>query len=116
MWMNEALVPRAAAGTHPFQAGGRDQTFLACGVFVLRVSIELIRQRRDARMRVPPETCAWLHSAADMIEKHKRLDRFADITRAHHPANEAMLVTANPLHNLAWTNHCTNMSPPRAAG
>jgi hypothetical protein len=51
-----------------------------------------------------------------MIKKYKRLDRFADITGAHHPANKPMFVTANPLHSLAWTNHGTNMGLRRAAG
>jgi hypothetical protein len=99
------LVPSTTACAHPLKPGCLHEAILPSGVFVRRVGIQLISQRRNPRVRMKAEARPLWHLAVDVIQKDKRLKVMSEVTGADQPSDKAMLLTGGAKNDLARAAH-----------
>src|ERR1700734_4163995 len=98
---HSAGVPDAAAGAHPLDTAGLDDAFAAGGLLVEGLSGNDEGQGRDSRVRMKAEFWCCCRIGFEVIEKHERLDLFADVTRADQPGEATVRVSTRAKGNLS---------------
>src|SRR5580704_99360 len=97
-----AAMPHAAAGLHPLDAAGGQQAGCAVRVFILHTALGEVGEGRDARMRVQPEALEGDSIVVKEIEEHERLQKPAEVRRAHQTGYGSIAGTPGAPNDLTY--------------
>src|SRR4029077_6865548 len=97
--VHSAGVPDAAACAHPLDTAGLDYTFAVGGLLVERLPGQNERQGRYPGMGMEAEFRARRRIGFEVMEKHERLDQFADIARTDQAGDGPVRVSTRSQNN-----------------
>src|SRR5207244_12558940 len=107
-----AAVPGAACGLEPLDPDSGQEPGRAGRVFVTDAALPEVSERRDARMRVPPEAGKRTSLGIEQIEKDEGLETFAEVGRAHQAGDGSVTAAMRPMCDLTrpLLNRCGGSS------
>src|ERR1700745_2957576 len=97
--VHSAGVPDAAARAHPLATAGLDNAFAVAGLRVERLPGQNERQGRYSGMGMEAEFRGPRGIRLEVVEKHERLDQFADIARTDQTGDGPVRVSTRAKRN-----------------
>src|SRR5207253_11295682 len=107
-----AAMPCTAGGLEPFDPASGQEPGGAGRVFLADAAFPKIGERRDARMRMPPDARKRPSLGVEEVEKDERLESLTEVRRAHQTGDGPLMQAARPMDRLtsALSDHCSGFS------
>src|SRR5258708_31601141 len=89
-------MPDSAAGPHPFDTAGAQQSRRSVRVFVAHAALGNVGKGCDAGMWMEPETRERFSLIVDQVEKHEGFQKTAKVGRRHEACDGRVILSAGP--------------------
>src|SRR6202166_3843591 len=89
-------MPDSAAGPHPFDTAGAQQSRRSARVFIADAALGNVGKGCDAGMWMEPETRERFSLIVDQVEKHEGFQKTAKVRRRHETRDGPVTLSAGP--------------------